>query len=246
MRSYADAKAYAFRQIADANPPDGTGDWTRKCQMFARMCVGAAAWGSPRTALGAWHAIPDTYKRQGVPRAGSMPYWDLPKVSGEAGHTAFAIENGYVVSTDIKRRGHVDICHYTDIERKWGMRYLGYTIWTPSGLINLAPLPQASLPRVDLSELQKAAKLDSGRPQGGVTPGSKDDVLLVEHALADLGLLEPKLVDGSFGTASVEGYKEFQHSLGYRGDDADGIPGLKSARVLGKHTKVRRKFSVVL
>jgi hypothetical protein len=244
MRSYADAKAYALRQIADANPPDGSGTWLRKCQMFARSCVGSPAWAT--TALKAWNAIPAGNKRTGVPRAGSIAYWDLPGVTGEAGHAAFVIENGYVVSTDIKRAGKVDICHYTDIQRKWGMRYLGYIIATPYGSLNLLPLAQTTLPRCDLSEVQRAAKLDPARPQGGTTSGAKDDVLLVEHALVDLGLLKSSLADGSYGTATRAGYREFQQKLGFSGSDADGVPGLTSLRALGKHTKVRRKFSVVL
>lgn len=100
------------------------------------------------------------------------------------------------------------------------------------------------VPKVDLSVVQVAAKADSNRPQGGTTPGAKDDVLLVENALADLGLLERKWVDGSFGTLTVDAYRHWQRALGYTGDDADGIPGVASLKALGRQTRVKRKFLV--
>lgn len=41
------------------------------------------------------------------------------------------------------------------------------------------------------------------------------------------------LVDGSFGTSSVAGYRRWQQRLGFGGRDADGIPGMDSLRRLG-------------
>lgn len=76
-----------------------------------------------------------------MPRAGSLAYYDYPNKTGEAGHAVFAQPNGMVWSTDILRHGHVDLVPYLAPVHVWGMRYLGWIDWTPSGAINLAPLP---------------------------------------------------------------------------------------------------------
>lgn len=87
---------------------------------------------------------------------------------------------------------------------------------------------------VSLGALQKAARLDPGRPQGGTTAGAVESVRIVESALKSLGYLDYRYAsDGSFGTKSVEAYARYQRSLGYRGKDADGIPGPTSLRKLG-------------
>lgn len=91
---------------------------------------------------------------------------------------------------------------------------------------------------VDLSQLVKAATLDTGRKQGGTTPGAGDDVKIVEAALKREGLLSSRYArDGSFGSLTVKAYARWQESAAggsYRGDDADGIPGRKSLERLGK------------
>ena len=98
---------------------------------------------------------------------------------------------------------------------------------------------------VDLSQLIKAAKLDTDRKQGGTTPGSADDVRIVEAALVREGLLPAKwALDGSFGSLTVNAYARWQRSKAggdYEGRDADGIPGRDSLTRLGK----RHGFRVV-
>lgn len=98
------------------------------------------------------------------------------------------------------------------------------------------PKPPAK-PAVDLSKLIAAAKADPGRKQGGTTSGAADDVKLVESALRIEGLLSAKYAgDGSFGSLTVEAYAAWQRKCGYRGKDADGIPGKASLQKLGaKH-----------
>jgi hypothetical protein len=95
-----------------------------------------------------------------------------------------------------------------------------------------APKPK---PVVDLSELMRAAKLDPKAAQGHQTYAA--GVKVVEAALKAGGFLAAKYAgDGSFGTTTVEAYRKWQKALGYKGADADGIPGLTSLTRLGaKH-----------
>ena len=93
------------------------------------------------------------------------------------------------------------------------------------------PAPQT--PTVDLSRLRTAARTDP--PRSG-TPVSYSGVKTVEAALVDHGLLAKTYLDGHYGTTTVAAYAKWQRSAlggGYRGDDADGIPGLDSLRRLG-------------
>ncbi|MEU0084885.1 peptidoglycan-binding protein [Streptomyces sp. NPDC006274] len=88
-------------------------------------------------------------------------------------------------------------------------------------------------PAVDLSQLVAAARRD---PAKKGTPVSYGGARVVEQALAAEGLLDERYVDGHFGTATVTAYAAWQRSLGYRGRDADGIPGMTSlARLGAKH-----------
>jgi hypothetical protein len=92
---------------------------------------------------------------------------------------------------------------------------------------------------VDLSNVRAAARVDPKAAQGHVT--HKADVLVVERALKAEGLLETDRVDGSFGTMTVAAYAKFQRKLGFKGTDADGIPGLTSLTKLGQQHNFRVK-----
>ncbi len=94
-------------------------------------------------------------------------------------------------------------------------------------LLGFVPAPRT----VSLARLVAAARVDPGAAQGHLTHGY--DVRIVEQALADEGLLDPTRVDGSLGTSTIEAYAGFQRRLGYRGADADGIPGQRSLSELG-------------
>lgn len=92
------------------------------------------------------------------------------------------------------------------------------------------PKPPAK-PVVSVRSIIAASRRDPGLPQGGTTSAAQ--VKPVEQALARLGFLNSAWVDGSFGTRTVSAYAAFQRSLGYRGRDADGIPGKASLTALG-------------
>lgn len=90
------------------------------------------------------------------------------------------------------------------------------------------------MPTISLNNVIAAAKSDPSAPQG--VGKFKADVLPVERALAELGYLPAKYADGAFGTLTVAAYKRWQQYLGYKGSDADGIPGATSLAKLGSRT----------
>jgi hypothetical protein len=96
------------------------------------------------------------------------------------------------------------------------------------------PVPAAK-PKVDLSDLVRAAKTDPHAAQGHTTYAA--GVKLVEAALRAEGYLAKAYAsDGSYGTTTIAAYRKWQLKLGYRGSEADGIPGFVSLTKLGnKH-----------
>lgn len=109
-----------------------------------------------------------------------------------------------------------------------------YDAWIASFIPATTPSkPTPSKPVVDLSNLIKAAETDPKAAQGHTTYSA--GVKLVESALYHEGLLPKKYAsDGSFGTLTVTGYGKWQKKLGYKGADANGIPGYDSLVRLGK------------
>jgi hypothetical protein len=106
------------------------------------------------------------------------------------------------------------------------------------------PRPKPTLPTVNLSRLVDAFAIDSQHQRN---PGSEGrypkGVKLVEGALADIGFLSKRYAaDGYAGPTTVAAYKQLQRSMGYRGQDADGIPGMTSLVTLGARDK---RFQVV-
>lgn len=95
------------------------------------------------------------------------------------------------------------------------------------------PVPGAR-PAVSLKAVLAAARYDAKAK--GTPTEHKVDVLPVERALVAEKLLDAKYADGSFGTLTITSYAAWQHKLGYKGADANGIPGAASLAKLGaKH-----------
>lgn len=129
---------------------------------------------------------------------------------------------------------------YANDEQAW-LGVVEVMLGLDSGALASVPLdtvptvPKPVLPAVSLKALVAAANADPDREQGGTTPGSEDDVRLVEAVLVARGLLLAQFGnDGAFGSSSVEAWSRWQESLGYSGDDADGIPGKASLDALAK------------
>ncbi|WP_328439390.1 N-acetylmuramoyl-L-alanine amidase [Streptomyces sp. NBC_00444] len=92
------------------------------------------------------------------------------------------------------------------------------------------PLPTPKRPVVDLSQLRAAAR---SNPAAKGQPVTYKGVAIVEAALVDEGLLSKRYRDGHWGTQTTPGYAAWQRRCNYRGDDADGVPGPDSLRLLG-------------
>jgi peptidoglycan hydrolase-like protein with peptidoglycan-binding domain len=118
---------------------------------------------------------------------------------------------------------------WDDILARVAKRLAGATPSTPKPPAP-APLPKPTKPVVDLSKLIAAAKAN---PAAKGTPVTYSGVRTVEAALVDAGLLSKRYSDGHFGTSTVAAYAAWQRKLGYRGSDADGIPGRVSLERLG-------------
>lgn len=97
------------------------------------------------------------------------------------------------------------------------------------------PTEPKPLPKVSLKAVRDAARRDPAAPQGKATHPAPVD--LVEEALVKLGYLEKRWADGSYGTKTLEAYARLQRHLGYRGGDADGIPGEHSLKWLALKVK---------
>lgn len=94
------------------------------------------------------------------------------------------------------------------------------------------PSTGAAGTRVSLAGLINAARTDPAK-QGQDTTNYAA-VVPVERALVAEGLLAAPMADGHYGTATIAAYARWQRSLGYKGKDADGVPGKASLTALGK------------
>jgi hypothetical protein len=92
------------------------------------------------------------------------------------------------------------------------------------------PLPKPTAPTVSLARLIEAARKN---PAAKGQPVTYSGVKTVEAALVNAGLLAKRYSDGHFGTTTIAAYAAWQRHLGYRGKDADGIPGKTSLTKLG-------------
>ncbi|WP_030747679.1 LysM peptidoglycan-binding domain-containing protein [Streptomyces sp. NRRL F-5135] len=100
-----------------------------------------------------------------------------------------------------------------------------------AGQVLKLPTGAAATTVVSLSKVISAAKTDP--PKKG-TPVSYAGVRVLEDALVAEGLLAPGYADGHFGTATKSAYALYQQRRGYRGRDADGIPGKATLTALGR------------
>ncbi|WP_375425999.1 peptidoglycan-binding protein [uncultured Friedmanniella sp.] len=146
-----------------------------------------------------------------------------------------------VTSSDKSHLFHIHHSIWRDVCEDWPKlsAFADAVLGVPAAA---TPGPKPALPKVSLAALVAAAKADPGRGQGGTTPGSADDVRLVEAALLRHGLLDDDYAtDGAFGSSSVAAYRVWQRLCGYEGADADGIPGKTTLTKLGAYAG----FSVV-
>ena len=125
MRTYDQAVAFARRQH---NEP--TQGWFNLCQALARQCVGAAPFGL--SAREAFNAIPRDHRHlSDPPPAGSIAYYGRARTG--FGHAVFVVEDGFVWSNDILRKGKVDKVRWDVFVDRWGLPYRGWIDRCPHG-----------------------------------------------------------------------------------------------------------------
>ena len=225
IRTGRDAVDWAKDQVTDPTPPAGEDDWFGWCLVFVRRCFNVGAlYGSAEKG---YYGTDFMHSATGTPPLGVPVWW----TNGGDGHVVISAGQGYCYSTDIKRHGQVDKVAISYITRHWGQHYRGWSedingvrVWRPSA---------ASLPSVDLSNVQEAARRDQYRPPGeGLHPHG---VLTVEKALKAEELRAPQFVDGYAGPAFRSAYAKWQQRSDV-GPPFDGIPGRESLTKLGnKH-----------
>ncbi|MCB0877578.1 MAG: C40 family peptidase [Thermoleophilia bacterium] len=120
--SYEQMVARVKREVA--NP---SRSWDRLCLGFVARAYGWKASGT-ETAIKQWQIMPDSMKHRGDsnPPPGALVFWDTG--AGRAGHVAVYLGDGKIASNDIRRSGKIDIVPLSEISKKWGAKYLG---WTP-------------------------------------------------------------------------------------------------------------------
>ena len=131
QRSVDEAVAWGWGQVKDP-----TQDWTGLCQSFSRQCYGVPAWNG--SAIGAWRKIPKAHKHVGgkpsdAPR-GALIYFE----GGKYGHVSIAIgkkTTNSCLSNDYVKRGAINRAP-REFPR-WGIRYVGWSAWTPFGTMKL-------------------------------------------------------------------------------------------------------------
>ncbi len=214
MRSYSEALTWAKAQ--SVNP---SRDYTNLCQLFARSCVGAAAW-APSARL-AFNAVPQANRHQGIPPLGALVYYGDAHAGN--GHATFSAGSGYVYSTDIKRRGKVDKVPYLQPVKSWGLPYRGWIDLTPSGPIDIfrpvggggtgVPVPPPE-PVVTMHDL--------------ISGASSNGAALINHALFAEGFLAKSLIRDHVGVAAATAFRVYRWRKGFGKDSAAAL------RALGK------------
>jgi len=117
MRTLAQALAFAENERRR-----GVARWSGLCQKFARSCWDINP--GYASAKDAWNAQnPKHQHHDRTPPAGALVYF----LGGQYGHATFSAGGGHIYSTDILRAGRVDLVTISTIERKWGLKYAGWT-----------------------------------------------------------------------------------------------------------------------
>ncbi|WP_407841406.1 peptidase M23 [Streptomyces sp. DSM 116496] len=100
--------------------------WWQRCLEFSARVHGwnAAGVGS---AIIHYRVMPEHMKHPGsrdVP-PGALMYWETGNIHG---HVSVYLGDGMIISNDVYRPGYVDVMPASDVESKWGARYVG---WAP-------------------------------------------------------------------------------------------------------------------
>jgi hypothetical protein len=212
-------------------------DWARgqrsfptgMCLKFVRTCYNVPP--QYATAAIAWSKT--KYRHGGTPPKG-VPVWWTGGSRG-FGHVAISAGGGFVISTDSGGRGRVGRTSIAHITRAWGQTYRGWTedinkvrVYRPTAASRARKTVR---PVIDVSAVASMFR----RRQ------KHNAVLLIQRALAAEVGLDFSSGPGVPGPRTKAAYQKWQRKLGFRGADADGVPGYTSLQRLG----ARHGFGVV-
>ncbi|RZS87063.1 putative peptidoglycan binding protein [Motilibacter rhizosphaerae] len=222
MRTYEQARAVALHESVSPSRPS----WWRHCQVFARQCVGAAPFGD--SARLAWLGVPEQHRHTSFPPpAGSLAYYG--SIESGAGHAVFAVDGGYVWSTDIERRGKVDKVPWdTDF---WKHPYLGWIDACRWGALPVQQGETLALHAPRPPAYRRGRRVYASRMRQGQR--DSDSVWNLQVALAAKGYRLHHGPSGDYDRATREACAAFQHRRGWRGKGADGIAGPLTVHALG-------------
>lgn len=118
-KTWSDAVRAGRGQIRAASAP-APRLWYGLCLRFVRTALGIPA--VYPSAIAAWKGAQNKHTA-GPPPAGAPVFWS----GGAYGHIALSVGGGRVLSTDIRRRGHVDEVAIDLVHDRWGLTYLGWS-----------------------------------------------------------------------------------------------------------------------
>lgn len=120
----SNSKVKPALEFAQKQCTEGLGGWNDECQKFVREALGCP--GGVATALLDWEGCPESKRHSWYfPPVGVPVFWGGGTMGD--GHVALSNGNGKVWSTDILRKGEVDLVEVQFIKNRWNLPYLGWT-----------------------------------------------------------------------------------------------------------------------
>jgi hypothetical protein len=190
------------------------------CQQFTRSAFGVPAYYG--SAALAWRMA--AHRHPGRPSAApaNVPGFFTGGSRG-FGHAVVMLGRGLCRSTDWPHAYSVSTARVIDIERVWGLHYVG---WTED--INRV---QVYIPRLDNAD--GALRVHLRNLQPGLHNNDVRDLQKALRRRPELVRFNPGGVTGFFGDETRAMVRAFQRQQGWTGSDADGLVGPHTARLLG-------------
>ena len=199
----------------------GASSWASLCLKFVRSCFGVAA-KYPNAKIG-WentkyrHTIDDTAD---IPAG--VPVWY--KTGTKNWHVVISAGNGGMCySSDVGGRGKIGYIGINALAKAWGITLLGWSEDINGVRVYTAP----AKPAPGASPTGETISLTAVRnPSKNPT-----NVKRLQASLKKVGAYTGAIT-GIYSNATRSAYGGWQRSLGYTGNDADGIPGAASLQKL--------------
>ncbi|TCN35821.1 putative peptidoglycan binding protein [Kribbella orskensis] len=227
MRTATDAVVWAKGKKGDVG-------WRRRCLVFVR-----SAWDLPAqdgSAQLEWNSIPKKGRHADkLPPVGAPCFWQGPSAEG---HVAIVVEyrNGVpqIASNDIVKRDRIDIVPLSRITESWSKaRWLGWTTILQGRDLPLGKvMVKNDLAQPDGKAFKQGGKVFKSKMHLGQL--DSDSVWNLQRALMNhgIGIRSPKPT-GDYLPGTKQAVQKFQLAQGWRGQDADGIAGKQTVKLLG-------------